>query len=246
MSPIGRSSKFYPFKENDEMKGGFLALAIFAGFAIVVLVYCLLAFPTIHVRYRLTVEVQDGDQIKTGTGVIDVSYGIQPDSFVDLGGRDVSTPVDGYAVTVDLGKKGLLFVTFENAERTPVQQIEFNHDVFCVIDDIGCLPFAAYGKAVQTRGMSYSQEKSALNRLRRQSGPREVPLATLPRLARFRSINDPDTFVSVSPYNLSAAFGPGVSLKRVVLQLTNDPITPLPQIWPQWLKVKGPRDGIFR
>jgi hypothetical protein len=51
-------------------------------------------------------------------------------------------------------------------------------------------------------------------------------------------INDPNTLVPVSPNDLAASFGPGVELKRVILQLTDDPITPQPENWPKWLKVK--------
>ncbi|TAI60520.1 hypothetical protein CWO89_40235 [Bradyrhizobium sp. Leo170] len=71
----------------------------------------------------------------------------------------------------------------------------------------------------------------------RQSGPRDVPFVILPKLVRFRDIT-PQTLVRVSPYDLAASFGPVVSLKRVVLQLTDDPITPPPNIWPQWLTIK--------
>jgi hypothetical protein len=36
----------------------------------------------------------------------------------------------------------------------------------------------------------------------------------------------------VSPYDLAASFGPGVELKRVTLELTDDPITPMPEYGP--------------
>lgn len=38
---------------------------------------------------------------------------------------------------------------------------------------------------------------------------------------------------------LSAAFGPAVALKRVILQLTNDPVSPVPDSWPEWLPKMG-------
>jgi hypothetical protein len=34
---------------------------------------------------------------------------------------------------------------------------------------------------------------------------------------------------AATPDDLAASFGPGVQLKRVILQLTNDPITPPPE-----------------
>jgi hypothetical protein len=32
-----------------------------------------------------------------------------------------------------------------------------------------------------------------------------------------------------------------LQLKRVTLELANDPITPMPPIWPQWLKESAKR-----
>jgi hypothetical protein len=72
-----------------------------------------------------------------------------------------------------------------------------------------------------------------------QSGPRDIPFAALPRLVAFTDINNKSTRKIVSPFDLSATFGPGVELRRVVLELTRDAITPEPPKWPPWLKVKG-------
>jgi hypothetical protein len=202
-------------------------------------------YHSIHVRYRLTVEVKDGDQLKTGSGVVDISYAIFPDDFVFLDGPDAHARVVGYAVTVELGNNRLLFLTFEDAERTPAQHRARNAVVRCPLDDIGCLPFAAYGKPGRDIGSMYSQQKMALHEVLGRSGPRDVPFAVLPRLVRFLNIDEPNTAVPVSPFDLAAGFGPGVKLNRVILELTNDPVTPPPEIWPDWLKVKG-RNAIFR
>jgi hypothetical protein len=223
-------------------KGCLIALGIPVALVAGLVVLLWVNFYDIHVRYRLTIEVQDGDQIKTGSSVIDVSYNIEP----------ANTPSHwngfpqhvGYAPTVDLGDKGLLFLTFSNMERTPAQQVERNNAAFCSYNDIGCLPFAAYHKP---SGSSYGNKKAALDELLRQSGPRDVPFAVLPTLVRVSEINDlpmhasrfanpPLHFVGVSPNDLAASFGPGVKLRRVILQLTDDPVTAVPEIWPQWLK----------
>jgi hypothetical protein len=217
--------------------------------SLVVLVAALfwLNFYSINVRYRLTVEVQDGDQVKTGSSVIDVAYSIQPDQAVNLGGRDTHPTVTGYAPTVDLGEKGLLFLTFANAPSGPEYHDgrSRNQQISCPLDDIGCLPFAAYFQPGTSIGVPYSQQKEALHQLLRQSGPRDVPFVTLPKLARFRDINDPQTLVRVSPYDLAKSFGPGVSLKRVILQLTDDPVTAQPQNWPHWLTIRR-QNTVFR
>jgi hypothetical protein len=215
------------------MKGCLVALGVLAGLVILVVAFCQLNFYYVHVRYRLTVEVQDGDQVKSGSSVIDVAYSIQPDQAVNLGGRQTHQRMTGYAPTVDLGEKGLLFLTFADVTRTPAQSGERNQQVSCPLDDIGCLPFAAYYKPGMRIGLPYSQQKEVLRQLLRQSGPRDAPFTVLPALVRFRDINDPKTLVRVSPYDLAKSFGPGVELRRVVLQLTDDPVSPPPKNWLQ-------------
>jgi hypothetical protein len=222
------------------MRRRLIKIAVVCGLVIAAVYGCVsLVFPKYHVRFRLTVEVKDGDQIRTGSSVIEVDYRIVPDGFVNLGGESGYRPVFGSAPTVDLGPKGLLFLTFLNATRTPQQIIEFNKRIFCVLYDVACLPFSAYSTAGSLPvAPAYSSQKAALDQLLRQSGPRDVPFVTLPQLVRFLDINDWTTMRIVSPSDLSASFGPGVELSRVVLELTNSVITPQPKIWPQWLKDK--------
>jgi hypothetical protein len=101
---------------------------------------------------------------------------------------------------------------------------------------IGCLPFAAYNKSGLRN--EPSEVKASLNELLRQSGPRDVPFAMLPKFARFLDINDPLTLAPVALEDFATKFGSGVQLKRVILQLTDEPVGPPPEIWPQWLNEK--------
>jgi hypothetical protein len=103
-----------------------------------------------------------------------------------------------------------------------------------------CLPFVAYAKPGSLPvTVTPSEQEAAIRILLRESGPRDIPFVALPQLVTFTDINDKRTQKIVSPFDLSESFGPGVVLRRVVLELTRDAITPKPQIWPQWLKVKG-------
>jgi hypothetical protein len=226
-----------------KMKGCLVAFGILMGVAVFAVVLFRLNFYNIHVRYRLTVEVQDGDQLKTGSSVVEALYDIQP--TWSWSGPGNHTRVIGYAPTVDLGDKGLLFLTFADATRTPAEIVERNNYVFCAANDMYRLPFEAYGERGTGVATHYDDRKAPLETLLRQSGPRDVSFAALPKLARFRTGDDPRLLVHVSPYNLAATFGPGVELKRVVLQLTEDPITPPPKIWPQWLTIKN-RNTVLR
>ena len=46
-----------------------------------------------------------------------------------------------------------------------------------------------------------------------------------PLLVTFADITDPTTVQKVDPENLVATFGPGVSLKRISLEITDEPVT---------------------
>jgi hypothetical protein len=210
------------------MKGCLTAIGLFVGVAVLAVVYVLSGFYAVQVRCRITIDVQDDDQIKTGSAVIGLSYNVNPDWAQDHF-RNASDQA-GYAPTVDLGSKGLLLLTFFSATRTPQQQAEHNKVVGCVFDDIGCLPFAAYQLS---GGADMDQKKAALRKLQQQNGPRDVPLVALPELVRIGAGDH--VFVAVQPDDLAARFGPGVMLKRVVLELTNDPVTSRPAIWPRWV-----------
>lgn len=56
-------------------------------------------------------------------------------------------------------------------------------------------------------------------------GVREVPRDRVPLLVTFDDITDPTTVRRVDPAKLGAVFGPGVSLGKVSLEITNDEIT---------------------
>lgn len=54
----------------------------------------------------------------------------------------------------------------------------------------------------------------------RELDPKDYPL-----LVTFTDITDPTTVKQVNPTNLAATFGPGVSLKRITLEITDEPVT---------------------
>lgn len=53
----------------------------------------------------------------------------------------------------------------------------------------------------------------------------EVPREAYPLLVTFTDINDPNTVRQVDPDDLGATFGPGVSLKRITLDITDSEVT---------------------
>lgn len=62
-------------------------------------------------------------------------------------------------------------------------------------------------------------------------------------MVTFTDITDPTTVNQVDPTNLAATFGPGVSLKRITLQITDEPVTEgkIESVLGWWLAQGGDR-----
>jgi hypothetical protein len=152
--------------------------------------------------------------------------------------------LNGYAPTVDLGEKGLLFLTFEPA-NSPGHINARNDQFFCAMDDMWRLPFAAYGKPHSSVSGNREDRKVVLRTLLQNSGPRDVPSAYVTQFGRFLDINDPNMFVQFAPAYFELNLGKGIKLKRVTLELTRDAVTPPPEKWPKWLKETGPMSHVL-
>lgn len=165
-------------------------------------------------RYRLTVEVDTPEGLRTGSSVIEVATRtVRPGS--NPSGIAVSFKVRGEAAAVDLGERGVLFAllksegTSEWAARimmllSPkyagegfIERFDNMHDLVGVIE----LPrtFPRHG---------FLDERSAY-----------------PMLVTFGDLADPTTVARVDPDDLADSFGEGVSLRRITVEMTDDPVT---------------------
>jgi hypothetical protein len=156
-------------------------------------------------RYRLTVEVETPEGLRTGSSVIQVAshvaseYALRPGALI--------TQVTGEAVAVDLPDGKVLFALLtkpgseEGANRYAFDALipkpwqgweEYVRDVYALVErhDVGTLPPTAY-----------------------------------PMLVTFGDIHDPKSVHQVDPSNLAASFGQGVRLRRIVVQMTDNPVT---------------------
>jgi hypothetical protein len=163
--------------------------------------------PSVTVRYRVTLEAQVDGELKTASGVREVTYrkqlGLASQHELSIGFR-------GEAIALDLGSRGTLFALLKEGRdsRSGPEWIVLRAFDF----DGGSLP----------RPVEVGIEQVA-----RLSGKRELPLDSLPRLVRFRDINDPMTVERVNPFNIAEQFGPNASLIRVTLEIAPaaEPIT---------------------
>jgi len=167
-----------------------------------------MAYPSVTLRYRLTLEAEVDGQTKTGSGVIEASY--QKHMSLGAVGRDVAAGFRGEAVALDLGSRGTLFALLKagSDSRSGPESI--------VLNTFG-LPGGAFP----------GWDAESLGKLRSLSGKRELPLENLPMLVRFRDVNDPMTVEAVNPSNIAERFGSGARLVRATLEIVPAGIWPL-------------------
>jgi hypothetical protein len=168
--------------------------------------------PRSSVRYRLTLEVETPEGMKTGSGVIEHTGRWNDGITRGLGaGPGLAGWTHGEAIITDLGARGLLLCLLTRDEaRQGSEDDFFLPDVF---------PFDKWGG-------SQKDYAAYLGRLEARKPVANAPLKNLPMLARLHDPRDPSTAERVDPTNLATTFGAGVHLVRVTVQITDDPLPP--------------------
>jgi len=150
-------------------------------------------------RYRLTVEVETPEGLRTGSAVREVRW---------RSGRQITSEADsssmthrGEAAMVELPNGQVLFALMSpNGQETPR---------------------LAFGSARQTAASDRS-----LKILKPPLRPDlQFGESGYPRLVRFGDMRDPTTVVSVDPENLPLSFGPGYRLVRITAEIVDDDVT---------------------
>jgi hypothetical protein len=203
----------YTVRRLSRGPGGMKRLALF--FALLIVAVAGLwtwAYPSATWRYRLTLEVETPEGLKTGSSVIEVQVKDGP-SFNPEGARPVF--VRGEAVAVDLGSRGVLFALM-SSERWS----NFDCPVYVVFETF---PWpGGPGGGLSKSGRAFYQ---ALRGKAELPVDRKPPDDRLPKLVRFRDVNDQMTVEKVNPSNLEASFGSGVKLVKVMIEMTKDNLT---------------------
>lgn len=177
-------------------------------------------------RYRMTVTVETPEGIKTGSAVREVRVEKGLKLLPEMG---ASVELTGEAVVVDLGKRGVLFALINGDDAW---RIIF--DLFPVKD---LAPLTAEGIRY------YSGLKNAKASLQAERYPTFV---------RFRDLNDPKSVEDVRPSEVidkfkaaypnrqivspEEAFGHGVRIKEVTLEMTEETPTQTVGKFLPWLQ----------
>jgi hypothetical protein len=165
-------------------------------------------------RYRLTVEVETPEGLKTGSSVIEVKQ-----RLVRAGSSPANMAVErrvrGEAVAVDLPGGRTLFVllrsdnNFEWASYV-MQTLAPHSDSETFAQQLDNM-LLLEGEIVLPRTfppVGHLEERSAY-----------------PMLVTFRDLDDPTSVEEVDPDDLAATFGGDVSLKRITVRITDGPVT---------------------
>lgn len=174
-----------------------IMVAFFAMFLALWLIY----FPSGVWRYRVTLEVETPEGLKTGSSVVEV-YGNQSfGALLPLPGTSVEIKTWGEAVVVDLGQRGALYGLLRS------EASEGNH--YGIV-------WAAFPLPDKKRG---ARGRHGIRYYSSLEGIADIPAKAMPMLVRFRDEKDPNTVEKVDRANLAASFGEGVALKRATIEM---------------------------
>ena len=175
---------------------------------------------TTTLRSRLTLVVETPEGERSGSSVSQLTI-LSPGPWNRaIGFSSLSTVgEEGEAVVVDLGARGVLFVTLarESALRSGGMGM-YNG---------GSAPFPQERfRGEIGRGIWAKDEYAAyLDELNRRKPRGELSFKDLPVLVWFRDLSDPSSVVQANPSDLAASFGSGVRLQRAFVEITEDPPT---------------------
>lgn len=158
-----------------------------------------MAYPSVTVRYRLTLEAEVDGEPKAASAVREVTYTKQPPLAAQ---RELSIGYRGEAIALDLGSRGTLFALLKEGRdsRSGPEWIVLRAFDF----DGGGLPRPA---------------EAGIEQVSRLSGKRDLPLDSLPLLVRFRDPSDLRTVEQINPFNIGERFGADTKLVRATLEI---------------------------
>ena len=165
-------------------------------------------------RYRLTVEVDTPEGVKTGSSVIEVTQKlVRPGS--SPAHRAIERHARGEAVAVDLPDGRTLFALLRSE------------------DDVDWASAVMQTAAPKIAGETFEEKFDNMLLIKGEKVlPRHWPpfagglvMSGYPTLVTFGDLDDPTSVEEVDPDDLAATFGEGVGLKRIAVQMTDDPVT---------------------
>jgi hypothetical protein len=173
------------------------------------------------VRYRMTVEVDTPQGVRTGSAVRELRYNANSSGWFPLGESRPSMKVKGEAVAVDIAPGQVLFALLSSARGD--------------VDYAQHVPRIAFPQCMEGRDKLTPQAQADCKDLKWQAKqlvefwptlpPQKWQGADIPMLVRFKDLADPKSVEAVDPDALEKSFGPGTKLRRITVQVTDDAVT---------------------
>ena len=167
------------------------------------LAYCYVGLAQYTWHQKMTIEVEVNGQLYTGASVVKVTVQ-ESEPLTKQLGYPLQFGATGEAAYVELPGNRYLFALLGGGPSNSGPQT----NAVNIFED-----------RLPQRGI----ERFAL--LSKSRFKTEIPRSHYPLLVAFMDINDPNSVREVDPDNLAPMFGPGVSLKRLTLEITDEPVT---------------------
>lgn len=169
-------------------------------------------------RYRLTVEVETPEGLKSGSSVIEVQMSkMRP--AMHPSGIGLSSKARGEAVAVDLPNGQTLYALLRSENK-----VDWATDIVYAMAPRREDATPDEAMAQRFEWIRNSREVVTLPQYR-VVAKGAMRLDGWPMLVTFEDEADPTSVARVDPDDLAASFGEGVNLKRITVKLTDDPVT---------------------
>lgn len=172
-------------------------------------------------RYRMTVEVETPEGLRSGSSVMEVG-GYINSQFApgEARGRSVQH-VTGEAIRVAMPGGKMLFALMVS---------DRDADYMASAALTAAATESWYRQKLSRQERQYRLDRflsvpRAIPRIYRRTPSKIGIFDNYPIFVTFGDRGDPQSLKRVDPDNLSATFGNGVRLKRITVQLTDDPVT---------------------
>lgn len=163
--------------------------------------------PDASYRYKLTVTVDTPDGAKIGSNVVQIDY-----YNVSFPMSGESHHVYGQALYLDTGAKPLVVL---------LSRAKFSGGNHWMEDD----PVAVVARLCLGKEDGVSSFIESAKQFGSCQGVYPLEFDDMPDMVTFDDPKDPNTGRPVNPRNPAEALGPGVSLRSVTIQITNESIT---------------------
>lgn len=173
-------------------------------------------------RYRMTVEVETSQGLRTGSSVIEVRTDVASKLSVPTPGA-VNMRANGEAVAVDLPGGKTLFALLQSEDSTNwAAGVMFNLSPIASAKDTEDTFLRTFGNMLALEGVITLPRYWPKRRGYDHTG---FPRTAYPMLVTFEDLADPTSVETVDPDDLAASFGEGVRLKRITVQMTEAAVT---------------------